>query len=164
MHGQVARAPPAKQVACSLRSARARDVRLPTATARTSSPHSSSERSFEAAVRKERSVILVGDAKETLAALEIAVANAPNKLDEQLVRSIHRALDRLKRDPFAGDPIPKRLIPNRLRKLPNLFRLELSQFWRLLYYLTGDEIRILAVVCEICDHKKYDALFGYKKR
>lgn len=42
--------------------------------------------------------------------------------------------------------------------------MELSQFWRLLYYVTGDEVRVISVVFEIIDHNKYDKLFGYRKK
>lgn len=47
----------------------------------------------------------------------------------------------------------------------NLFRIELSNFWRMLYTLTNDEmeIEIIAFVLDIIDHKEYDKKFGYRK-
>ena len=50
--------------------------------------------------------------------------------------------------------------------ISNLFWVELPYFWRFLYSLTeGDsEIEIVAFVLDIVDHKKYNKLFGYKKK
>ena len=65
-----------------------------------------------------------------------------------------------------GDPISKRLIP-RVYKIKygvtNLFRVELPNYWRMLYTLTeGDtKIEIIAFVLDIIDHKKYNKKFGY---
>ncbi len=42
--------------------------------------------------------------------------------------------------------------------------MELSQFWRLLYYIAGDEVKVVSVVFEICDHEHYDKIFGYRKK
>ena len=58
----------------------------------------------------------------------------------------------------------KKKIPKELKHLPNLFRMELSQFWRLLYYVAGDEVKVIAIVFEICDHSTYNKIFGYKKK
>jgi len=48
--------------------------------------------------------------------------------------------------------------------ITNLFRVELPQFWRMLYTLTNDEseIEIIAFVLDVMDHKQYDRKFGYK--
>ena len=44
----------------------------------------------------------------------------------------------------------------------NLFRIELPQFWRMLYTLTNGDIEIIAFVLDVIDHKTYDKKFGYK--
>ena len=120
--------------------------------------------------KKEKIVKLIGAAdvalaqlEETIRALE-ALGKTPAKADKQLLKSIQHALDLLKQNPFAGNPVQHHLWPKELKSLPNLFRMELSRFWRLLYYVTGDESRVISVVFEICDHAQYDALFGYKKK
>jgi Txe/YoeB family toxin of Txe-Axe toxin-antitoxin module len=119
---------------------------------------------------KQRIVKVIGAAESALGRLEENVhafeakGKSAAKSDVQLLKSVHRALDQLKTDPFAGQVVQKEKIPKELRELPNLFRFELSQFWRMLYYVTGDEVRIICVVFEICDHEHYDRIFGYKKR
>jgi hypothetical protein len=70
---------------------------------------------------------------------------------------------RLRREPFFGDRIPRRLLPQRFRGLPNFFRLELPGAWRALYTVAshpteGTQVRIVW----IGDHRRYDALFGYR--
>ena len=119
---------------------------------------------------KEKIVKVVGAAETALAKLEESVhaleaqGKTPPKADKQLFNSIERALGILKTNPFAGDSIPHNLWPKEFSVLPNLFRIELSQFWRLLYYVTGDEVKVISVVFEISDHKHYDKIFGYKKK
>ncbi len=119
---------------------------------------------------KQKIVKIIGSAEEALIKLEEnvdaieAVGKSPAKMDKQLLKSIHRALDALKTNPFAGDGVQEELWPREFKDLPNLFRIELSNFWRLLYYVTGDEVMIVSVVFEICDHDKYNKIFGYKKK
>lgn len=119
---------------------------------------------------KQKIVKVIGAAETALAKLEEGVhaieaqGKTPAKSDAQLLKSIARALDSLKLDPFAGDVIAHKLWPTELENLPNLFRMELSRFWRLLYYVTGDEVRVISVVFEICDHEHYDKIFGYRKK
>ena len=118
---------------------------------------------------KEKIVKVIGAAEAALAKLEEGIhgteaqGKTPAKADTQLLKSITRALDSLKLNPFAGDAVAHKLWPRQYENLPNLFRLELSQFWRLLYYVTGDEIRVISVVFELCDHEHYDKIFGYRK-
>lgn len=119
---------------------------------------------------KEKIVQLVGAAETAIAKLEESIhafeaqGKTPPKADVQLLKSVHRALDLLKKNPFVGDNIPHKLWPKEYANLPNLFRFELSQFWRLLYYVIGDEVRVISVVFEIIDHKHYDKIFGYSKK
>ena len=119
---------------------------------------------------KQKTVMIIGAAEIALAKLEENIhsvevqGKTPPKADAQLFKSISRTLDLLKINPFAGDPLSHNLWPREFEKLPNLFRIELSQFWRLLYYVTGDEVKIISVVFEICDHLHYNKIFGYKNR
>lgn len=67
----------------------------------------------------------------------------------------------IKKNPFYGNNIPKKLIPKQY-SVTNLWRVELSHFWRMLYTIRGDTIEIVCFILEIVDHKKYEKLFGYK--
>jgi Txe/YoeB family toxin of Txe-Axe toxin-antitoxin module len=119
---------------------------------------------------KEKIVKIIGSAEAALEKLEEqihaaeAAGKTPPKSDKQLLKSIERCLNLLKSNPFSGKPVPEKLWPDEFSHLPNLFRIELSQFWRLLYYVAGDEVRIISIVFEICSHKHYDKLFGYRKK
>ncbi|MDP4012586.1 MAG: hypothetical protein Q8R00_03195 [Candidatus Nanoarchaeia archaeon] len=119
---------------------------------------------------KQKIVQVIGTAETALTKLEEnihaleAQGKTPPKSDAQLLRSIERALKTLEVNPFVGDNVAGRLWPKEFQNLPNLFRLELSQFWRLLYYVIGDEVKVISVVFEICDHDYYNKLFGYKNK
>ena len=86
-----------------------------------------------------------------------------NTDEMQLLRSIRQKIDFIKSNPFYGDNIPKEQIPKEY-KVQNLWRVELSQFWRMLYTIKGDQIEIICFVLDILDHKNYDKKFGYKKK
>lgn len=90
---------------------------------------------------KEKIVKIIGAAENALAKLEEsahaieAQGKTPAKADKQLLNSIERALNLLRTNPFLGDSVPHRLWPKEFLELPNLFRIELSRFWRMLYYV-----------------------------
>jgi hypothetical protein len=81
-----------------------------------------------------------------------------------LLRSITRTISALKHNPFYGDQIRKAQIPKQLGHLPNLWRAELANFWRMIYYIASDEHHTYVIIFEICDHQHYDGVFGYRKR
>ena len=61
------------------------------------------------------------------------------------------------------------MIPNEYKlkySVTNLFRVELPNFWRMLYTLIDGEteIEIIAFVLDLIDHDQYDKKFGYKKK
>src|SRR3989344_8139369 len=84
-----------------------------------------------------------------------------NSHEIQLLRAIKQKVDIIKANPFYGDNIPKKLIP-REYNVQNLFRVELPNFWRMLYTIKGDQIEIVCFVLDIIDHKEYNKKFGYK--
>lgn len=86
-----------------------------------------------------------------------------NSEELRLIKSIRQKADLIKRDPFFGDNMPKGLIPKTLG-VTNLFRVELTGYWRMLYTLKGDEIEIVAIVLLLVDHERYNKIFGYKGR
>ena len=85
----------------------------------------------------------------------------------QLLRSINQKKKFLKANPFYGDNIPKNLIPKEhIQKYnaKNLWRVELVNFWRMLYTIKGDQIEVICFILDIINHKEYDKMFGYKKK
>ncbi len=109
---------------------------------------------------KDVRVLLKGQAKESFLELK----KRKDKEAQTLLRSIQRAREILKENPQFGDPIKKDLIPKKFKaNVQNLYRVELSNFWRMLYTIKGTKVEIFLFVLSITDHKGYNKLFGYKK-
>ncbi len=113
-------------------------------------------------------VILIGEAEKEYRKLNEIVGKQIQEGKEstqemQLVKSIKTKIDFIKANPFYGDNIPKNLIPKEYN-VQNLWRVELTNFWRMLYTIRGDEIEIICFILDIVDHPKYDKKFGYKGR
>jgi len=113
-------------------------------------------------------LILTGQAKEEYELLRKVVEEqkkkgATNSEEIQLLKSISNKVELLKLNPVYGQSVPKDLIPNTL-DVDNLFRVELTGYWRMLYTLKTNQIEIVNFVLYIVDHKSYDRLFGYKFR
>jgi Txe/YoeB family toxin of Txe-Axe toxin-antitoxin module len=86
------------------------------------------------------------------------------KSERILFGAITYKLEIIKQNPFYGQPIAKKLIPLEYKKqgITSLYRLELPQFWRMLYTVKNNKVEILAFVLDIVDHKDYNKKFGYK--
>jgi len=113
-------------------------------------------------------VILLGNAKEAFEKLNEIIGeqikNGKESTEEmQLLNSIKQKRDFIKDNPFYGDNIPKDLIPKEYN-VQNLWRVELSGYWRMLYTIKGDQIEIICFVLEIVNHTDYNKIFGYKKK
>ena len=81
-----------------------------------------------------------------------------------LLEITKKGMAKLAANPEAGIHIPKRLVPREyLLKfgVTNLWKLNLDRYWRLIYTLQGDSVKLFCVVLEVLDHKKYDKKFGY---
>jgi hypothetical protein len=85
--------------------------------------------------------------------------------DDWLKRALRKAIEDLKENIFAGENIPKRLIPKEYVKkyqVDNLWWFPLPNAWRLIYsVITPNNGEILAVIVEYFDHKNYERRFGY---
>ena len=84
---------------------------------------------------------------------------------EYLFKIIGRGIEKLKQNHEAGQKIPKQLWPKYYVEkygVNNLWRLQLDDFWRMIYTLTREEVKLVAVILEVMDHKDYDKRFGYK--
>lgn len=86
-----------------------------------------------------------------------------NTDEMQLLRSINQKKEFIKANPFYGDNIPKEKIPKSY-DVQNLWRVELTGYWRMLYTIKGDQIEIICFVLDIINHKDYDRKFGYHKK
>lgn len=73
-----------------------------------------------------------------------------NSFNMQLLKSIDKEKDNVKIDPQYGTD--------------RLWKVDLVGYWRMIYTITGDEVKIIAFVLEFMDHKKYNKIFGYKKK
>ena len=89
------------------------------------------------------------------------IENKQNTIEMKLLKSINKKIDLIKNNPFYGDNIQKNLIPKKYFQT-NMWRVELFNFWRMLYTIEGSKIEILVFVLKIMNHKDYDKLFGYK--
>ncbi len=112
--------------------------------------------------------ILIDDAKASFEQLnkiigEQTAKGVKNSDEIKLMNSILQKVELLKQNPFYGNNLEKQKIP-KILNVQNLWRVELSQFWRMLYTIKGDQVEIVCFILHILDHPTYDKLFGYKKK
>lgn len=116
---------------------------------------------------KQVRVILSPEAKEVYRYLNQEAETS--KTERTILNSINQKIEFIKANPHYGNPVAKNLIPKEYIEkydIANLFRVELPNFWRMLYTLTEGEtkIEIISFVLDIIDHKTYNKKFGYKKK
>jgi hypothetical protein len=83
--------------------------------------------------------------------------------NQQLLKSIKQKIELIRSNPQYGDSVPKRLIPKKI-PVDNLWVVDLVRFWRMLYTLKGSQVEILCFILEICNHDRYNNIFGYRKK
>ncbi len=123
-------------------------------------------------MNKPTRVILLDEADLEFKRLNNLVGKQINERKEntdemQLLKSIKQKIEFVKANPFYGDNIPKDLIPKEYflkYNARNLWRVELSQFWRMLYTIQGDQIEVICFVLDILNHDKYNKKLGYRKK
>lgn len=119
---------------------------------------------------KEIKVILSKEADEVFQELneivgEERIKGVESSFHQSLLRSITKSVNLLKKNPFAGNQIPKRQIPEKYIKkygAENVWRIELANRWRLIYTITGNKLEVINFVMDVFNHKEYDKIFGYK--
>jgi mRNA-degrading endonuclease RelE of RelBE toxin-antitoxin system len=87
-----------------------------------------------------------------------------DSLGGDLRRFVDRAIDDLKRDPFCGTHVPRQIIPKEYKRdygARNLWKYDLPNAWRLVYFIEADHVSVVAIVLEWMDHKSYERRFGY---
>jgi len=110
-------------------------------------------------------VILSDEAEEVYKYLIKQSENS--KIERSILNSFNKKKELIKLNPRYGVSIKKKIIPKEYinkYEVDNLFRVELPNFWRMLYSLTENEskVEIIAFVIDIIDHKVYNKKFGYK--
>jgi predicted component of type VI protein secretion system len=81
-----------------------------------------------------------------------------------LLEIIEKGIAKLKRNREVGKRIPKRLIPREYvvkYGVTNLWKLNLDRYWRMIYTIVGDEVRLVSIIIEVLNHKRYDRKFRY---
>ena len=115
--------------------------------------------------KKEVKIVLSPEAKEVFEYLNREAVNSKN--ERTLLKSIKQKIEFIKENPQYGNPLSKKLIPEEYKiryGITNLFRVELPNFWRMLYTLIEGEskIEVISFILDIIDHPNYDKKFGYK--
>ena len=92
---------------------------------------------------KEVKIILSPEAREVYKYLNQESLNS--KTERMILKAVRQKAELIKLNPHYGNPIAKKLIPREYKekyRVTNLFRVELPNFWRMLYTLTEGEIKI----------------------
>ena len=83
---------------------------------------------------------------------------------KELYNSITKSFNALKNNVFRGIQIPKKQIPKeylRKYKIDNLWKVNLSHSWRLIYSVSSQDVVIIYIILEWMNHKEYDRKFKY---
>ena len=118
-------------------------------------------------MNKEIRIVLSPEARQVYTYLNREATHS--KTERMILKSIRQKVELIKINTHYGDPIAKHLIPKEYKEkynTTNLFRVELPNFWRMIYTLTegNTKIEIVAFVLDIIDHKIYNKKFGYRKK
>ena len=114
---------------------------------------------------KEVEVVITGEAKDFYEKLSRDMRKS--KFNMMLWNSIKEKIDLLKNDPSYGIQVPKDRIPKEYvlaYGADNLWKINLAGHWRMIYTIKGKEVKIIALVMDIFDHKEYDKKFKYRKK
>lgn len=87
-----------------------------------------------------------------------------NSEKQQLLRSIKQKVELIRENPTFGSAVPKDLINKSKLHVDNLWIVDLTGYWRMVYTLQGDRIEIICFILKIVDHNRYNKIFGYKKK
>ena len=121
--------------------------------------------------RKPTKVIITGEAKEEFDDLNKVVgeeiAKGITSSDHQtLLNSIKQKIEILKANPEYGTHVQKDRIPKEYVRdydVNNLWKVDLSGAWRMIYTIRGNEVEIISLILDIMDHRDYEKKFKYKK-
>lgn len=120
---------------------------------------------------KPTKVIITGEAKHEFDDLNKVVgeevANGVTSSDHQtLLNSMKQKIEILKSNPEYGVHIQKDRIPKEYIRdydVTNLWKVNLSGAWRMIYTIRGSEVEIISLILDIMNHRAYEKKFKYKK-
>lgn len=69
----------------------------------------------------------------------------------------------MQNDIMPGDYIRNRPYPSKYRKYSNLYRIVISDYYRLIYTIIGTVNLKIYLILSFLNHDEYNKLFGYKK-
>ena len=98
---------------------------------------------------------------------KLSELNIEIKFHKQLLKAIERETENLKINPHKGIQIPKDRIPQEYivkYGVTNLWKINLPDYWRLIYTIVGNEFEIISVLLKFIDHKEYNRIFGYRSK
>ena len=84
--------------------------------------------------------------------------------EKQLFLFLSRAINDLKENPLCGIRISQKLIPEiyiKKYEITNLWKYNLPNAWRLLYSVSGNQIKIMSIILDWTSHKEYENKFRY---
>ena len=104
-----------------------------------------------------------------VAFIDKSILNSFNSLkggkfeEKKLYDFILRAIGDLKENPFCGTRLSNKIIPKNYKKLRinNIWKYNLPNSWRLIYSISGDQVKIISTILEWFDHKNYERRFSY---
>lgn len=120
---------------------------------------------------KSVNVIITGEAKIEFKELSNTIreeisGGITNSNHQTLFNSIKQKIEYLKKNPQYGVHISKNKIAKEYivkYEVNNLWKVNLSKAWRMIYTIKGSQIEIIALILDIIDHKTYSKKFKYKK-
>jgi len=120
---------------------------------------------------KPTKVIIIGEAKEEFDDLnrivgEEIIGGIKSSDHQTLLNSIKQKIELLKANPEYGIHIQKDRIPKEYVRdydVNNLWKVNLSGAWRMIYTIRGSEVDIISLILDIMDHRDYEKKFRYKR-
>lgn len=83
--------------------------------------------------------------------------------ERKLYELINKAFHDIENNFFSCIKIPQKLWPKSYRKYgaSNLWKYDLPNGWRLVFFIEADEIKVVAIILEWLSHKEYEKRFNY---
>lgn len=88
-----------------------------------------------------------------------------NRMNEREYKLLKKGIEKLSSDYRSGAQISRKhpvfSFYYKKYNVKNLWKLDVSKNWRLIYTVVGTEVKVLSIILELLDHKDYDRRFGY---